>query len=198
MKHLIIYSHPHSQSFCHAILDKVTEVLAAKKHDIVVRDLYALGFDPVLKAGDLADIQSGKIPADIKVEQDYIAWSDIITIIHPVWWTGLPAMIKGYIDRVFSYGFAYSVDASGIVKLLTGKKVIIFNTQGTPQDIYEKSGMFVAMKKTSDTGIHEFCGINVLAHQFFGAVPYVDDATRKSYLEKVKQIMDQYQGGGLS
>jgi NAD(P)H dehydrogenase (quinone) len=58
--------------------------------------------------------------------------------------------------------------------------------------------MFVAMKKTSDTGIHEFCGINVLAHQFFGAVPYVDDATRKSYLEKVKRIMDQYSGGELS
>ena len=198
MKHLIIYSHPNSKSFCHAILDKVEAVLAAKKHDVVVRDLYALGFDPVLKSGDLAAIQSGKIPADIKVEQDYIAWSDIMTIIHPVWWTGLPAMIKGYIDRVFSYGFAYSVDASGIVKLLTGKKVIVFNTQGTPQDIYEKSGMFVAMKKTSDTGIHEFCGIRVLAHHFFGAVPYVDDATRKSYLEKVKQIIDQYQGGGGS
>jgi len=57
MKHLIIYSHPNSKSFCHAILDKVEEVLAAKKHDIVVRDLYALGFDPVLKAGDLADFQ---------------------------------------------------------------------------------------------------------------------------------------------
>ena len=198
MKHLIIYSHPNSKSFCHAILDKVEAVLAAKKHDVVVRDLYALGFDPVLKSGDLAAIQSGKIPADIKVEQDYIAWSDIMTIIHPVWWTGLPAMIKGYIDRVFSYGFAYSVDASGIVKLLTGKKVIVFNTQGTPQDIYEKSGMFVAMEKTSDTGIHEFCGIRDLAHHFFGAVPNVDDATRKSYLEKVKQIMDQYQGGGGS
>jgi len=192
MKHLIIYSHPNSKSFCHAILDKVVEVLAAKKHDVVVRDLYALGFDPVLKAGDLADFQSGKIPADIKAEQNYIAWSDIMTIIHPVWWTGLPAMMKGYIDRVFSYGFAYSLDASGIVKLLAGKKVIVFNTLGTPQDIYEKSGMFVAMKKTSDTGIHEFCGIHVLAHQFFGAVPYVDDATRKSYLEKVKQIMGPY------
>jgi NAD(P)H dehydrogenase (quinone) len=112
MKHLIIYSHPNSKSFCHAILDNVEEVLAAKKHDIVVRDLYALGFDPVLKAGDLADFQSGKIPADIKAEQNYIAWSDIMTIIHPVWWTGLPAMMKGYIDRVFSYGFQYPGNSS--------------------------------------------------------------------------------------
>ncbi|MCX5857675.1 MAG: NAD(P)H-dependent oxidoreductase [Deltaproteobacteria bacterium] len=192
MKHLIIYSHPNPGSFCHAILEVVEETLALKKHDIVVRDLYALGFDPVLKAADFAEMQSGKTPADIKAEQDHIAWSDMMTIIHPVWWTGLPAMIKGYIDRVFSYGFAYSTDAKGIVKLLTDKKVIIFNTQGTPEPLYEKSGMFVAMKKTSDMGIYEFCGVNVLAHQFFGAVPYVNDAARKGYLEKVRQIVSPY------
>ena len=192
MKHLIIYSHPNPKSFCHAILEAVTETLAGRKQDVVVRDLYALGFEPVLKASDLAAIQAGKVPGEIKTEQDHIAWSDIMTVIHPVWWTGLPAMIKGYFDRVFSYGFAYSVDKSGIVKLLKDKKAIVFNTQGTPADLYEKSGMFVAMKKTSDTGIYEFCGINVLAHQFFGAVPYVDDAARKGYLQKVKQIMGEF------
>jgi NAD(P)H dehydrogenase (quinone) len=137
-------------------------------------------------------MQEGKTPADIKAEQDHIAWSDIMTVIHPVWWTGLPAMMKGYIDRVFSYGFAYSSDDKGIVKLLTDKKAVILNTQGTPEKVYEKSGMFDAMRKTSDTGIYEFCGVKVLAHQFFGAVPYVDDAARKGYLEKVRQIVGQY------
>ena len=192
MKHLIVYSHPNPKSFCHAILETAKEALAAKKHDIVVRDLYALGFDPVLKAADLAATQEGKMPADIKAEQDHIAWSDIMTVIHPVWWTGLPAMMKGYIDRVFSYGFAYSSDDKGIVKLLTDKKAIILNTQGTPEKVYEKSGMFDAMRKTSDTGIYEFCGVKVLSHQFFGAVPYVDDAARKGYLDKVRQIVGQY------
>jgi NAD(P)H dehydrogenase (quinone) len=114
MKYLVIYSHPNPQSFCHAILETVKKTLAAKKHDVVVRDLYALGFDPVLKAADFAAIQSGKTCVDIKPEQDYIVWSDIMTIIHPIWWAGQPAMIKGYIDRVFSYGFAYSRDAKGI------------------------------------------------------------------------------------
>ena len=52
--------------------------------------------------------------------------------------------------------------------------------------------MFDAMRKTSDTGIYEFCGVKVLAHQFFGALPYVDDAARKGYLEKVRQIVGQY------
>jgi NAD(P)H dehydrogenase (quinone) len=193
MKSLLIYSHPNPKSFCHAILDNVKETLEGKKHDLVVRDLYSIGFDPILKASDFIARLSGKTPADIKVEQDYIMWSDIMIVIYPIWWAGLPAMIKGYIDRVVSYGFAYSRDDDGnVVKLLTGKKVIIFNTQGAPEDRYEKSGMFEAMKKTSDVAIYEFCGIEVLAHQFFGAVTTVDDVTRKSYLERVNTIMSNY------
>lgn len=190
MKHLIIYAHPSPRSFCHAILDTVIDTLIARKQDIVVRDLYALGFDPVLKAGDFEALQSGNIPVDIKTEQDHIAAADILIVIHPVWWTGLPAMIKGYFDRVFSYGFAFSADVSGIIKLLTGKKVIIFNTQGTPQKIYEQAGMLDAMKKTSDTGIYGFCGLEVLSHNFFGAVPYVKDETRKDYLATVRKVIE--------
>jgi NAD(P)H dehydrogenase (quinone) len=190
MKCLIVYSHPNPKSFCNAILETITNTLTAKKQDFAVRDLYALGFDPVLKASDFEALQSGNIPADIKTEQDHIASADMMIITHPVWWTGLPAMIKGYFDRVFSYGFAYSADASGIVKLLTGKKAIVFNTQGTPQKIYEQAGMFDALKKTSDTGIYGFCGIEVLSHHFFGAVPYVDDATRKGYLSTVQKTLE--------
>ncbi len=96
-------------------------------------------------------------------------------------------MIKGYIDRVFSHGFAYRIGANGVEKLLTGKKVVVFNTQGTPADIYERSGMFGAMRMTSDTGIYEFCGMTVLAHRFFDAVPYVDETARKGFLDAVRK-----------
>jgi NAD(P)H dehydrogenase (quinone) len=190
MKLLIVYSHPNPKSFCHAILETVTNTLTAKKQDFVVRDLYALGFDPVLKADDFAGLQSGNTPADIKIEQEHIAAADMMIVIHPIWWTGLPAMIKGYFDRVFSYGFAYSADANGIIKLLMGKKAIVFNTQGTPEKIYEQAGMFDALKKTSDTGIYGFCGIEVVSHHFFGAVPYVKDATRRDYLSTVEKTIE--------
>jgi NAD(P)H dehydrogenase (quinone) len=193
MKHLVIYSHPNPKSFCHAILDTVSETLKKGNHDFIIRDLYGLGFDPVLKASDFIARQTGETPADIKTEQDYITWSDIMTVIYPIWWAGLPAMIKGYIDRVVSYGFAYSRDTDGnVVKMLTGKKAVIFNTQGAPEDRYEKSGMFDAIKKTSDVAIFEFCGMKVLEHRFFGAVPLVNDATRKSYLERVSTTMRNY------
>jgi len=191
MKVLVVYSHPDPASFCHAILETVTEALKSKNHDTTIRDLYALKFDPILKPADFDGIASGNLPQDIKTEQDHIVRADLIIAIHPVWWTGLPAMIKGYIDRVFSYGFAYRVNDQGIVKLLGGKKVIIINTQGSPKEPYDASGMFEAMKKTSDLGIYQFCGIEVLDHIFFPAVPYVDDSIRKEYLMKVKEVISR-------
>jgi len=189
MKCLVVYSHPNPKSFNHAILETVTEGLKSRRHEVVVRDLYDLSFDPVLKPVDFEGIQSGNLPADIKAEQELITWADTLVLIHPIWWTGLPAMFKGYIDRVFCYGFAYTFDAKGLVPKLKGKKVLIINTQGTPKDAYEASGMFDAMKMTSDAGIYKFCGLDVIEHVFLPAVPMVKDEVRKGYLEQIKEII---------
>lgn len=189
MKNLVIYAHPNEKSFCAALKDLVVATSSEKKLDVELRDLYQLGFNPVLSSADFVALNSGKLPQDIVQEQSYIQQAEIITFIYPIWWTGLPAMVKGYIDRVFSYGFAYKVGEKGIEGLLKGKKVIVFNTTGTPHDVYEKTGMIEAMKKTSDTGIFAFCGMTVIQHRFFGAVPYVDDAARKGYLEDAKRCL---------
>ncbi|MCX9011867.1 MAG: NAD(P)H-dependent oxidoreductase [Candidatus Methanoperedens sp.] len=192
MNHLIIYSHPNPKSFCHAILETAVKELKSKGHEVAVRDLYELGFDPVLKGSDFVGFQSGNMPPDIKAEQEYIARADVITFIYPIWWTGLPSMIKGYIDRVFSLDFAYAAGEWGPVGLLTEKKAVIFNTAGATKEIYDESGLFDAMKKTSDMGIFNFCGIEVLEHKFFTSVPSTDDATRKGYLSKVKEVMGRF------
>ena len=186
MKTLVVYSHPNPKSFNHAILETTVETLRAGGHETRVRDLYAQGFDPVLKGSDFAALAAGELPADIKAEQDEITWAEILVFVYPIWWTGLPAMMKGYIDRVFLHGFAYVYEAGGIKALLKGKKALIINTTGTPTEMYDANGMSAAMRKTSDMGILGFCGIEVIDHLFFGGVPSVDDAVRKGYLEKVK------------
>ncbi len=189
MKHLVIYCHPSPKSFCHAIFHEVTESLRSKGHDVVERDLYALGFDPVLKGSDFDAFLSGKTPSDIKVEQDYVAWSQGITVIYPVWWTGLPAMLKGYFDRVLSLGFAYIFETQGPKPLLGGRKVMVFCTQGQFKEAYDASGMTDAMQKTTDIGIFSFCGMDVVEHKFFGAVTSADEATRRNYLAEVRELM---------
>lgn len=192
MNHLIVYSHPNPNSFCHAILETAVKILQSKGHEVVIRDPYALDFDPVLKGSDFAGFQSGNIPSDIKAEQEKISGAEVITFIYPIWWTGLPAMLKGYIDRVFSLDFAYAVGEWGPVGLLTEKKAIIFNSTGAAKEIYDESGMFDAIKKTSDTGILNFCGVRILEHKFFTSVPSTNDATRKGYLSEVEAVMSRF------
>jgi NAD(P)H dehydrogenase (quinone) len=190
MKHLILYAHPNPNSFNHAILETTVKALESKGHEVFVRDLYELNFDPVLKGSDFVGFQSGQTPADIKTEQAFITKADVITMIYPIWWTGIPAILKGYVDRVFSYGFAYAYGEGGnINKLLSGKKGFIINTYGTPKDVYDSTGMTEALKKTSDTGIFDFCGIEVVDHLFFGSVPQVDDEARKDMLRQIENTI---------
>ncbi|RYY56053.1 MAG: flavodoxin family protein [Chitinophagaceae bacterium] len=165
MKHLIIYSHPHSQSLNHLLKDTVLDVLQGQ--DVELRDLYLLGFDPVLSQQDMAGQRNGVVADDVLAEQEYIRNADVITFIYPIWWTGLPAMVKGYIDRVMSYGFAYRYDQGVQKGLLTGKKVIVINTHGKSNEEYAGSGMDRALALTSDTGIYRYCGLDIIAHVYF-------------------------------
>ncbi len=132
---------------------------------------------------------SGTTPADIAQEQKYISEADVIHFIYPIWWTGLPAMIKGYIDRVLSYGFAYTASEKGIEGLLK-KKVIAINTHGFPNDYYEQIGMHNAFNLTMDKGIFEFCGMDVIKHFYFGSVPYIKDEERQLMLDEIKSFYD--------
>lgn len=167
MRHLIIYAHPNENSLNHSVLKTVVENLEAQDHEIVIRDLYTNGFDPVLSLIDMQGQRMGKVSDDVKLEQDYISWAEQITFIYPIWWTGLPAIMKGYIDRVFSYGFAYRYD-QGIQKgLLKGKKAVIINTHGKSQEEYERTGMDKALTLTSDHGIFFYSGLEVIQHFFF-------------------------------
>jgi len=182
-----VYCHPNPKSFNHAILDTFAGELQ-KKNEVRLRDLYALDFDSVLKGSDFVALQKGTAPADIQIEQDHIRWADVITFVFPIWWTGLPARLKGYIDRVFSHGFAYSIGSQGVQPLLSSKKAVIFNTTGSPKELYESSGMVKSLNQMMEDGILRFCGIQVLRHVYFNAVPFVSDADRKAMLEEVRRV----------
>jgi NAD(P)H dehydrogenase (quinone) len=193
MKNLILYCHPNPQSFCHAILETVLESLKAKEEEAEVRDLYSLNFSPVKTAADFMDVKNGRVSNDIRAEQDLLLKADRVIVIYPVWWAGLPAMLKGYIDRIFSYGFAYSYDFKNLSAFkLAGKEVCLFTTMGAPNFFYRLTLMLSAMAKTSDGGIFRFCKMKVKEHAWFGGVPSSTDEKRAAYLDRVRVIV-----GGL-
>lgn len=132
------------------------------------------------------------VPQDVRQEQEFISWADMLTFVYPVWWAGMPAMLKGYIDRVLCQGFAYRLLDDTVQGLLHGKKALIFNTTALPSSVYTSQGMHQAMAMTTDTGIFELCGMEVLHHACFGGMDKVPDEVRKSYLSEVVSITSRY------
>lgn len=192
MKHLVVYAHPNNKSLNHSIKETVVETLKNNGHEVVLRDLYELDFQPVLKPEHIAGMHQGVIPEDVKIEQEFVLEADVITFISPIWWTGLPAILKGYVDRVFAFGFAYSYGPEGAIKLLEGKKGFIINTHGTPNEVYDEMGMTAGLKVTSDIGIWDFTGIEPVNHLLFGSIGYLDDEAYKGMLKQVEDTINSH------
>jgi NAD(P)H dehydrogenase (quinone) len=189
MKHLVIYAHPNPQSFNNAIKDTVLNVLKEAGKDVVLRNLYDLNFNPVLTCDDFLKIQQCAYAPDVLREQTFVKEAGVIIFIYPLWWAGMPAIMKGYIDRVFSYGFAYEITETGARGLLASKKALLITTTGATREMYEESGMYDAMARTTDAAVCGFTGMELLGHKYFPAVPYVTDEVRKEMIEELKAFV---------
>ena len=188
MKHLIIYAHPNQESLNGYIKQTVIATLEAQDHEVILRDLYHLDFDPILSLEDMKGQRLGKVATDVSREQEYIAWAESITFIYPIWWTGMPAIMKGYIDRVMSYGFAYRYDQGVQKGLLEGKQAIIINTHGKSNTEYEDTGMDKALLLTSDTGIYSYCGLEVKEHFFFDRADRATTAHTEKWAVEIQAV----------
>jgi NAD(P)H dehydrogenase (quinone) len=188
MKQLIVYSHPNPKSFNHAILEEFSRELEAAGHEVRIRDLYALRFDPVLKAADFEAMAAGKPLEDVREEQAHVAWADVVTFIFPLWWAGMPAIARGYLDRVFTEGFAYRFDDKGHHRLLSAKRVLTITTLGESEETYRTKGFIAAMDKLMDGIAFDFSGIRPIGHRYFGSVPFVSDEVRKKMLGEVRAL----------
>lgn len=168
MNHLIIYAHPNEKSFNRAILDKAVE--ASANHTVVVRDLFALNFQPSLDWQEAVAAYGGQLAEDVATEQQHWHEADVITLIYPLWWMGFPAILKGYLDRVFTHGFAYQNGEKETIGLLKGKKVQQFITMGNSNQRYAEKGFLQSLDHTLGSGLFNFCGIDDVQMHFLGSV----------------------------
>lgn len=117
---------------------------------VVERDLYRLGFDPRLRAGEMPDHLVAAARADVVREREAIGGADIFAFFYPLWFNATPAMMKGYVDRVFGMDFGYTArQQGGNQPGLRGRKMITFTSSGAPQDWVERSGAWAAMQSIS-------------------------------------------------
>jgi NAD(P)H dehydrogenase (quinone) len=190
---LIVIAHPNPESFNHAILKTVRERLEKKGHEVRVRDLYLLDFQPLLSLSELKDYdtQQESPSADVEEEQQHILWANQIIFIYPTWWWAPPAILKGYFDRIFTPSFAFDVDEDGIRGRLIDKKVMVIQSTGAEDTYIQSHGMDDAVKKLMSLGIFEFCGLEVICHEFVTGINGKSPSQIEAVLTQLDSLVEK-------
>lgn len=164
MHTLIVTSHPLATSLTHAVAAAFGEGVTAAGHTAEIADLAAEGFDPRFTAHDMAAfLKQAPQSADVLAEQARLDRADALVLVYPVYWWSMPGLLKGWIDRVFSNGWAYDEDAPGIVrKKLHRLAVHLVAIGGADMRTYARHGYFGAMRTQIDHGIFDYCGARVM------------------------------------
>jgi len=210
MKVLIVYAHHEPRSFNAALLQRSLDTLNAKGHEVRVSDLYAMGFNPV--AGP-EDFKSRRFPDalqydreqkhahehdafadDIKGEIDKLLWCDFLILQFPLWWWSLPAILKGWIDRVFVNGVVYGkgrrMDTGG----LKGRRAMMTITTGCYPEMVAPDGLLGDLQVSLwhlNSGTLAYAGFQVLPPFTAWSIHYTTHEQRERYLDEYARRLEQ-------
>jgi NAD(P)H dehydrogenase (quinone) len=164
VKTLIVYAHPEPRSLNGSLKDLAVETLEAAGHQVRVSDLYAMKWKATVDAADFGPedagplqvplasgraFDAGTLTADVLAEQEKLRWADMIIFQFPLWWYSMPAILKGWVDRVFSFHFAYGVGEHSATRYgerfgegtLAGRRALLSVTAGGPESHYAARGI---------------------------------------------------------
>lgn len=165
MHALVVVSHPNPESFTHVVARELARGIAASgvanTHEFA--DLASEGFDPRFSAADHELHLQRTAPAnDVACEHARLDRADALVLVYPVYWWSFPGMLKGWIDRVFTNGWAYEESAEGkLIKKLQRLSVHLVANAGASTRTYARHGYFGAMQTQIDHGIFGYCGAHV-------------------------------------
>lgn len=182
MNILIISAHPNPKSFNAHLLKQVRENID-KSHKVQVLDLYTEKFNPVLHFDDKHRRRDLVSDPETAKYRSLVTWADQFIFIFPIWWSGMPAILKGFIDRVFVAGFAYHNTKIGLKGHLKGKAWII-TTHNTPSFITLFSQDYGKVLKSQ---ILKPCGISPVTISQITGVENISDQERQRDLAKIIQ-----------
>ncbi|MDC4170650.1 NAD(P)H-dependent oxidoreductase [Photobacterium damselae] len=214
MNVLVVYWHPEPKSFNGAMFRTAVQTLEAAGHSVKTSDLHLMNFDPVSGRHNFtttndedffkqqleemyATDHDGFAP-EIETEIQKLEWSDLVIFQFPLWWFGMPAMLKGWVDRVFAMGRTYGGGRfyeNGVYK---GKKAMVSVTMGGPEEMYIKGGWngdLDAILRPIHRGVFEFNGFSVLAPQkVFGPARKSEEERAseiESYAQRLQHIFEE-------
>ena len=134
MKITLILGHPKPNSFNHAIAEKCIATLKELGHEVIFHDLYQERFDPVLPMNE-ENLPEEELPEYLRQHLCDFKEADGVVFVHPNWWGGPPAILRGWIDRVVRTNSCYNFTKDGVVSHVGGKIVQVFSTSNTPREV---------------------------------------------------------------
>lgn len=189
LNHAIIACHPDEDSFTLAIADRYAQAVRSYGHKAVVRDLYRLGFDPVLKSEE----REGQPAADVVAEWDALGDIDVFVLVYPIWFGAPPAMLKGYIDRVFGAGRALGAASGGLsTSVLQGKHLVSLTLSGSMSAWLDEKGVLGSLRNLFDRYLGDVFGLPETHHYHFdGVQPGLRELDYRLHLGRVDEAAQQ-------
>lgn len=191
MNVLVVLAHPDPRSLNHAIAQRTADVLERLGHAVLLHDLQAEGFDPVLPAAEIP--RGAPLPPVVQRHCAELAQADGIVVVHPNWWGQPPAILKGWIDRVFRPGVAYAFEegdsGEGVpVGLLRARTAVVLNTSNTP-DGREQDVFGDPLEAFWKRCVFDLCGVRDVRRRMFGVVVTSTPEERAAWLSEVEEIV---------
>jgi NAD(P)H dehydrogenase (quinone) len=209
MNVLIVHAHQEPNSFNSALKDLAHTTFIQNGDHVMISDLYAMNFKAVADKNDFSELSNlnyfkyqaeqtnaatkGLFAEDIKKEMDKLLWADLIIFNFPLWWFSVPAILKGWVDRVFAMGFAYGggkgVYDTGVFK---GKKGMLCITTGGPEATYLPDGRNGDIEKILfhiNHGMLFFTGMDVIPPFMAYSVARLSDEERQATLDNYKHYL---------
>ncbi|MEO5867641.1 MAG: NAD(P)H-dependent oxidoreductase [Sphingomonas sp.] len=193
IQHALIYVNPSPDSFDHAIVEAYQAEASARGQRVVVRDLYGMGFDPLLRAVE-RPLHGAWSPApDVLAELDILRSSDILVLVYPIWFGMPPAMLKGYVDRVLGAGYSFRDlhDQIG-QEVLKHKPLLSFSTSGASRPWLDEQGQILSLREVFDVYLWRGFGMKQSEHVMIDCVvPHISQTYAREQLERVRQVAER-------
>lgn len=182
-KILVIDAHPYEESFCKTLAENYFQGATEGGFEVKKISLRDLKFDPILHGGYAVAME---LEEDLKAQQELITWCNHLVIVTPLWWAGMPTLLKGFIDRVFLPGFAfkYSDKSPMPEKMLDGRSATVIYTQGSPL-LYSSLVLKDCFWNTLKNGCLAFCGFTPVKRLVLDQIASSTKEKRENFLKKV-------------
>lgn len=185
MRVLVVYAYPNHEGFAHAVCQNVLEGLreAGAAYDLI--DLYEEGFNPMLVFNATKHRSQMKTDPETAHYRELVTRSDHLIFVYPTWWSGMPAMLRGFFDRVFASGFAYTYSGPYPHGLLKNKSATLIYTMDSPAFYARLFRRNVEWRSVKEPIFH-FCGIRPVRRLVLYGVRTSSEQKRKAFLDKVR------------